>query len=91
MSAIWPILGMAGGVYGVRIAGFLLADAAIPPDLERALRFVPIAMLTALFVSTFKTSSEQKARKSSSLAVAPDSIRSRPRDSFQIRACWPSI
>jgi len=24
-------------------------------------------------------------------AAAPDSIRSRPRDSSQVRACWPSI
>lgn len=53
MNMLWPILGMAGGVYAVRLAGFLLAGVAMPPDLERALRFVPVAMLTALFVSTF--------------------------------------
>jgi branched-subunit amino acid transport protein len=70
MSAIWPILGMAGGVYGVRIAGFLLADAAIPPDLERALRFVPIAMLTALFVSTFTARTDNEPVRVAAALVA---------------------
>lgn len=52
MNPLWPILGMALGVYGVRLAGFLLADAAIPAGVEGALRFVPVAMLTALCTST---------------------------------------
>jgi branched-subunit amino acid transport protein len=51
MNGLWPILGMAAGVYAVRLAGFLLADMALPADLERALGFVPVAMLAALFVS----------------------------------------
>lgn len=48
-----PILGMASGVYAMRLAGFLLADIAAAPGLEAALRYVPIAMLAALCVSTF--------------------------------------
>jgi branched-subunit amino acid transport protein len=61
MNLLWPILGMAGGVYAVRLAGFLLAGVAMPPDLERALRFVPVAMLTALFVSTFTARTDHEA------------------------------
>jgi branched-subunit amino acid transport protein len=52
MSALGPILGMAAGVYLLRLAGFLLAGAAVPPAWERALGFVPVATLTALVVAS---------------------------------------
>jgi len=55
MSALWPILGMAAGVYAIRLGGFFLADTALPPEMERALAFVPIAMLAALCASTLLT------------------------------------
>ena len=52
MSALMLILGMAVGVYALRLAGLLLAGAAVPPAWERALGFVPVATLTALVVSS---------------------------------------
>ena len=52
MNPLWAIVGMALGVYGLRVAGFVLADLPLPATLERALHFVPLAMLTALCVTT---------------------------------------
>lgn len=52
MTTLWTILGMAAGVYAVRISGFALTETALPRGLERALTFVPVAMLAALSVST---------------------------------------
>lgn len=52
MSAIWPILGMGAGLYAMRLAGMALRDVAVPPAMERALGFVPVAVLTALIVSS---------------------------------------
>jgi branched-subunit amino acid transport protein len=49
-SALWLILGMGAGVYGLRLAGLVLRDVALPPVWDRALRFVPVALLTALVV-----------------------------------------
>jgi branched-subunit amino acid transport protein len=51
MSAIWQILAMAAGVYALRLSGLALRDVAIPEEWERGLRFVPVAILTALVVS----------------------------------------
>jgi branched-subunit amino acid transport protein len=52
MSILLLILAMAVGVYGLRLAGLLLAGATVPPAWERALGFVPVATLTALVVSS---------------------------------------
>jgi branched-subunit amino acid transport protein len=52
MTPLLTIAGMTLGVYGIRLAGFVLADLPLPASLERALRFVPLAMLTALCVAT---------------------------------------
>lgn len=47
---LWLILGMGAGVYILRLAGLVLRDVALPPLWERALRFVPVALLTGLVV-----------------------------------------
>ena len=52
MSVAWAILGMGAGVYALRLAGLALPDVTVPPTWERALGFVPIALLTALVVSS---------------------------------------
>ena len=49
-GAIWLVLAMGAGVYGLRIAGLILRDVALPPIWERALGFVPVALLTGLVV-----------------------------------------
>ena len=49
-SAIWLILGMGAGVYALRLVGLVFRDVALPPVSERALRFVPVALLTGLVV-----------------------------------------
>ena len=49
-SAVWLILGMGAGVYALRLLGLALRDVALPPVWERALRFVPVALLTGLVV-----------------------------------------
>ena len=52
MNVVWAILGMGAGVYALRLAGLALPDVTVPPTWERALGFVPIALLTALVVSS---------------------------------------
>jgi branched-subunit amino acid transport protein len=47
---MWLVLGMGAGVYALRIVGLLLPDVALPPVWDRALRFVPVALLTGLVV-----------------------------------------
>lgn len=51
MSHLGVILGMGVGVFALRLGGLALTVAAIPPEFERALRFVPAALLTALVVA----------------------------------------
>lgn len=50
MSTVWLILGMGAGVYALRLTGLALREVAVPPSWERALGFVPVALLTALVV-----------------------------------------
>ncbi len=52
MSSVWLILAMGAGVYALRIAGLVLRDVTVPPEWERALGFVPVALLTALVVGS---------------------------------------
>lgn len=47
---LWLILGMGTGVYALRFVGLALRDVALPEVWERALRFVPVALLTGLVV-----------------------------------------
>jgi branched-subunit amino acid transport protein len=49
-STVWLIVAMGLGVYGLRLAGLVLRDVALPPVWERALRFVPVALLSGLVV-----------------------------------------
>jgi len=47
---LWLILGMGAGVYGLRLAGLILREIALLAVWDRALRFVPVALLTGLVV-----------------------------------------
>ena len=49
-GSLWLILGMGAGVYALRFVGLVLRDVALPPVWERALGFVPVALLTGLVV-----------------------------------------
>jgi branched-subunit amino acid transport protein len=52
MTFAMPIVAMGASVYLLRLAGLLLPERAIPTRWERALRSVPVALLTALVVSS---------------------------------------
>ena len=52
MNTYWLILGMGAGVYALRLAGMALPDLAVPLAWERALGFLPVALLTALVVAS---------------------------------------
>ena len=58
MSTVWLILLMGAGVYALRLAGLVLRDVSVPPAWERAFGFVPVALLTALVVSSLVGSSD---------------------------------
>jgi branched-subunit amino acid transport protein len=47
---LWTILGMGAGVYALRLTGLVFRDIALPATWERALQFVPVALLTGLVV-----------------------------------------
>jgi branched-subunit amino acid transport protein len=61
MNALWQILAMAVGVYALRVTGLALRDVVIPADWERALRFVPVAVLTSLVVTSLAGRGESRA------------------------------
>jgi branched-subunit amino acid transport protein len=52
MMQLWAIIGMALSILALRLGGFFLADLPLPATFERALGFMPLAMLTALCVTT---------------------------------------
>jgi len=52
VSSVGLILAMGAAVYALRLAGLALPETTVPPDWNRALRFVPIALLTALVVAS---------------------------------------
>lgn len=52
MNIVALILVMAACVYAVRLSGFVLPKATIPPRWELTLSYVPIATLTALVVAS---------------------------------------
>ena len=54
-GTLWLILGMGAGVYALRLLGLILRDVALPAVWERALRFVPVALLTGLVVVGLNT------------------------------------
>ena len=51
MNALWSIAGLGAGMYALRLVGFLAPDVALPRAWERALAFLPVALLAALVVS----------------------------------------
>jgi branched-subunit amino acid transport protein len=52
MSPVWPILAMGGALYLLRLGGMLLPNLTLPAGWERALGWVPVALLSALVVSS---------------------------------------
>ena len=51
MQAFWTLLGMVAVTYGIRLSFLVFGHGMpFPPWLERALRYVPAAVLTALIV-----------------------------------------
>jgi branched-subunit amino acid transport protein len=52
MNVLAAILGMGAGVYALRLAGLSLPNLALPPAAERALAFLPVALLAALVTTT---------------------------------------
>lgn len=70
MSAIWPIVGMGAGVYALRFAGFVPRRLSVPASWERALGFVPVALLTSLVVSNLAGTSESRPDRIVAAAVA---------------------
>lgn len=50
MTHVWTVLALGVGTFVLRASGLLAQDVRIPPSWERAWRFVPLALLSALIV-----------------------------------------
>jgi branched-subunit amino acid transport protein len=59
MTSVWLVLSIASALYVLRASGFLLAGVAVPEGWTRPLRFVPIATLTALIVTSIAVRPDQ--------------------------------
>lgn len=59
MSATVSILAMGAGVYALRLVGLALPNVAVPPTWERALRFVPVALLAALIAANLSARTDE--------------------------------
>lgn len=70
MSGVWLIVAMGIGVYALRLSGLVMRDLAIPPAGERALGFVPVALLTALVVSSLGVQAQDGAARLVAIAGA---------------------
>ena len=57
MNTFWLVMMMSVGVYGLRFAGLALPDVEFPTFWQQALEFVPVALLTALVVTSLTGSS----------------------------------
>lgn len=60
---------MAAALYALRLSGFVLPEAALPRGAESALRFVPVATLTALIVSGLAARPDEGVSRLLALAV----------------------
>ncbi|HZQ37670.1 MAG TPA: AzlD domain-containing protein [Dehalococcoidia bacterium] len=70
MSTVWITLIVAVALYALRLSGFVLPEAALPRGTESALRFVPVATLTALIVSGLAARPEESTPRLLALGVA---------------------
>ena len=48
MTHPWVVLALTLGTLGLRVSGLALSDVRIPASWERAWRYVPLALLSAL-------------------------------------------
>jgi branched-subunit amino acid transport protein len=70
VSPIELLLSLAAGIFGLRLTGLALAGRTLPPTLERALGFVPVATLTALVVSSLAGRPDEAPTRVAAAAVA---------------------
>ncbi len=70
MNVVAITLMVAAALYALRLSGFLLPQAVLPRGTEAALRFVPVATLTALIVSGLSARPDESVPRLLALAVA---------------------
>src|SRR6185503_2431055 len=59
VSPTWLVLAMGAGVFALRLAGLVLPSRSVPAAWDRALAFVPIALLAALVVASLGGGSDE--------------------------------
>jgi branched-subunit amino acid transport protein len=52
VTQLWTVLALSLGTFGLRLSGLALRDVRIPESWERAWRFVPLALLSALVMTS---------------------------------------
>lgn len=61
MNDTWTIVAMGAGVFALRLGGLALPPGWLPSPLTRGLAFVPIAVLSALVVTSLTGTAEDGA------------------------------
>ena len=79
MTHPWVVLALTLGTLGLRISGLALSDVRIPADWERAWRYVPLALLSALIALslTGRGASESSIRAIALVVAALITYRAR--------------
>lgn len=79
MTHLWTVLALSAGTLALRVSGLALRDVRIPASWELALRYIPLALLSALIVVSLNglPSAEIGLRGVALLAAAAVTYRAR--------------
>ena len=85
MTHPWLVLALTAGMLGLRATGLALSDLRIPASWERAWRFVPIALLSALIVVSLT------GREASDAGIRAIALVGAGVVTFRVRQLWICI
>jgi branched-subunit amino acid transport protein len=85
MTHVWTVLALGLGTFLLRAAGLLMQDFRIPPAWERAWRFVALALLAALIVTSLNV------RPAAEVGMRATSIAAAVLVTFYSRRTWACI
>ncbi|CAN5828221.1 hypothetical protein BH23CHL2_BH23CHL2_28060 [soil metagenome] len=85
MTHPWLLLALTLGMAGLRVSGLALGDLRIPASWERAWRFVPVALLSALIIVSLA------GRETSEASIRGLALIGAGIVTFRVRQLWVCI